>query len=224
MPWSASGFQQYIDRFQSGLEKQDHPLYVLGNHDVPRFSSSVGPQAARTGAMLLTTLPGISVLYYGDEVGMENITVSEEERRDFQGRDQSRSPMQWANEPNAGFSDAEPWLPVADNYETKNVETQLGDPGSLLSLYKDLIQLRRRIPALTEGSYGEGIRSDHKDVLSFTRCHQEEKYLIILNFGGEEVPINEELDKAELVISTDPHRQALTDNTLKPYEGWLLRL
>ena len=101
------------------------PNWVLGNHDRPRVASRVGQDQARVAAMLLLTLRGTPTLYYGDEIGMHQVAIAPDQVRDpFEknvpgigvGRDGCRTPMQWDATPNAGFSTAQPWLPLADDF------------------------------------------------------------------------------------------------------------
>ena len=112
--------------------------------------------------MLLLTLRGTPTLYYGDEIGMRDVEIPPCLVRDpFErnvpgrglGRDAERTPMQWSAAPHAGFTRAEPWLPVAADYREVNVETQRGDACSMLALYRRLIALRRSEPALETGSF-----------------------------------------------------------------------
>src|ERR1044072_4436463 len=98
------------------------PNWVLGNHDRPRLATRIGADQARVAAMLLMTLRGTPTLYYGDELGMQQAVIPPEQVQDlFEknvpgigiGRVGGRTPMQWENTKSAGFSDADPWLPVA---------------------------------------------------------------------------------------------------------------
>ncbi len=224
MEWSATEFQNFVDEFQSGLRSHDHPLYVLSNHDLPRLASAIGSEAARTAAVLLLTLPGVALLYYGEELGMENISVTAEEAQDFRGRDRSRSPMQWSDEPYAGFSSVKPWLPVSKNYPVKNVKAEKQDERSLWWLHKRLIQLRNTEPALKHGSYNPGSRVEHPDIMSYTRCSGNDTYLVILNFKGEQIYTDSLPKEAQIVLSSNSDRENSLDNLLLPHEGLILKI
>jgi alpha-glucosidase len=113
--------------------------WVLSNHDFPRLVSRWGEEMARVAAMLLLTLPGGAFIYQGDEIGMVD-GPGGERAYDRVGRDAYRHPMQWT--PEGGFTTGTPWLPMV-NPQSCNVEGQSGDPGSMLSLYRSLISLRR---------------------------------------------------------------------------------
>jgi alpha-glucosidase len=131
------------------------PVWMASNHDVGRFPSrwcGGDDQQARLALLLLATLPGAVVLYYGDEIGMVDVAVPPELARDEMtqatdrprtDRDRGRTPMQWDSSPLAGFTTAaRPWLPVGDA-AARNVAGQRADPGSTLNLCRDLLALRR---------------------------------------------------------------------------------
>jgi alpha-glucosidase len=131
------------------------PVWMASNHDVGRFPSRWADgdeQRARLALLLLTTLPGAVVLYYGDEIGMLDVAVPPELQRDEMtlgevssrgNRDRGRTPMQWDPSALGGFTTAaRPWLPVGDA-AARNVADQRADPGSMLSLCRDLLALRR---------------------------------------------------------------------------------
>ena len=111
--------------------------------------------------MLLLTLRGTPTLYQGDEIGIGKVDIPPDRVRDPQdlrqpgmglGRDRSRTPMAWDATPNAGFSTAEPWLPLHPDWRTRNVAAQEADPASMLWLYRRLLAARRASPALSLGS------------------------------------------------------------------------
>jgi alpha-glucosidase len=115
--------------------------WVLSNHDFPRLASRVGPAHARDAAELLLMLPGTAFVYQGDEIGLTD-GPGADPPFDRAGRDVYRHPMQWDASPAGGFTTGTPWLTPVDPGE-RNVETQRGDPGSLLEHYRRLIAERR---------------------------------------------------------------------------------
>jgi alpha-glucosidase len=140
--------------------------------------------------MLLMTLPGTPIFFAGDEIGMPNAEVPPERVRDpFEilvpghglNRDPERAPLRWDDGPQAGFTDGEPWLPLGDHVAERNVATQRADPRSLLWLYRRLLDLRRREPALVAGSYAP-LRSQ-VEVLLFERRLGARRLLVALNLG-----------------------------------------
>ena len=163
--WSARSIEKLIADYEGALPAGAWPNWVLGNHDRPRVASRVGREQARVAAMLLLTLRGTPTLYYGDEIGMHQVAIAPDQVRDpFEknvpgigvGRDGCRTPMQWDATAGAGFSTAKPWLPLADDYTHENVANLDADASSILSLYKALIALRRKLPQLVTGAYRAG--------------------------------------------------------------------
>jgi alpha-glucosidase len=151
-PWDAESVRAAIEA-ASGVDV----AWVLSNHDFPRLTDRVGPENVRAAAMLALTLPGPVFVYQGDEIGMAN-GPQPDPPQDRAGRDPFRSPMCWdATSPGGGFSDAEPWLPLACP-PGGGVAQQEGDPGSLLQLYRDLVALRHRLSGPVELlDAGEGV-------------------------------------------------------------------
>ncbi len=189
--WRAETIVRLIGEYEKALPKGGWPNWVLGNHDWPRIAGRVGPEQARTAAMLLLTLRGTPTIYYGDEIGMPQAEIPFERVRDrFErvapgqglGRDGSRTPMQWDDSKYAGFSEAEPWLPLADAPGDLNVADQRADPTSVYQLYRQLIVLRRSRNALLTGSYFPLLSQD--DLLLFGRRCEDESLLVALNLGG----------------------------------------
>ena len=159
--WNARELDETIRRYDAALPPGAQPNWVLGNHDNPRLASRIGgARAARAAAVLLLTLRGTPTLYYGEELGLTDIEVPpgrEQDPRAFTepgfGRDGERAPMPWSAEPGAGFSVAEPWLPLPADWPADNVEAQARDPDSMLGLYRRLLALRRAEPALHAGRF-----------------------------------------------------------------------
>jgi alpha-glucosidase len=192
VPWAAAPLAAAIDKYEGSLGERDWPNWVLGNHDQPRVASRIGAEQARVAALLLLSLRGTPTLYYGDELGMYNGSISGAQSRDPQernepgqgfGRDPERTPMRWDESPGAGFTRGEPWLPFADP-PSANVSAQRADPRSMLSLYRQLLELRQRTPALHSGLY-RPLWSHHDNTLGFLRESGAERYLIALNLSGE---------------------------------------
>jgi alpha-glucosidase len=130
--------------------------------------------------------------------------------------------MQWNAGLNAGFSEADPdslWLPVAENYTSINVESELSDPHSHLSLYRWLLQLRRESEALQHGSY-RSLESGSDDVFLYERKCENETLLIALNFSGEARPLPGITGEVLLSTCVDETQEI----RLRPHEGLLIRL
>jgi alpha-glucosidase len=225
-PWDAPTYRGFIDLFQEALLPGQPPIYNMGNHDKSRLATRIGRDAARTAAMLLLTLPGIPFIYYGDEIGMLDTKMPPSQFKDpfakeGASRDPERTPMQWNHGKNAGFTDGEPWLPVADDHKNINVETEVKDPKSYLNLYKALLKLRVGSDALKHGSYrslnlGTG-------VFGFVREFDLERYTILLNFSDEEKIISSRAIKGRVILTSmmdyeePPHKKG--ELLLRPHEG-----
>jgi alpha-glucosidase len=214
--WSARSIEMIVADYEKALPAGAWPNWVLGNHDRPRVASRVGSAQARVAAMLLLTLRGTPTLYYGDEIGMRQVAIAPDQVRDpFEknvpgigvGRDGCRTPMQWNATPYAGFSTSAPWLPLSDDFARENVVSLDADARSILSLYRALIDLRKRLPQLMSGDYlpiaAEG------DLLLYRRQSEAGVVVIALNLGAEPVSIASEtigLD-GEILLSTLLDRQ-----------------
>jgi len=174
------------------------PLFFLDNHDNPRSATRYGDHKndgaiAKLLAALLLTPRCSALLYYGQEIGMENNDPKlREDVRDpigrvgwprEKGRDGERTPMQWNGDTNAGFSTARTtWLPVAPGYRARNAAAETRDPGSLLNFYKALIHLRKTEAALQSGDFALLNETD-KNVLAFARRAKDgTTVLVALNF------------------------------------------
>jgi alpha-glucosidase len=214
-PWNARAIEKIIAEYEAALPSGAWPNWVLGNHDRPRVASRVGEAQARVAAMLLLTLRGTPTLYYGDEIGMHQVAIAPHQVRDpFEknvpgigvGRDGCRTPMQWDATPQAGFSTAQPWLPLPDDHVHENAVNLAADKQSILSLYRALIKLRKQTPALVSGAYvplaAEG------ELLLYKRQDDEGSLLIALNLGGDAVSVRSDSIGlgGEILLSTSMDR------------------
>jgi alpha-glucosidase len=218
--WKAAGVAGLVEEYEAALPQGGWPNWVLGNHDQPRIATRIGEPQARVAAMLLLTLRGTPTMYYGDEIGLQNVPVPPERVQDpweknepglGLGRDPYRSPMQWSVGRNAGFSHGEPWLPLGADHEIRNVETLREEPDSILMLYRRLIALREEHLALSIGAYGLG--GVEGDVFWFKRHHADTRFIIVLNFGheanavhlrgGARVLLSTHLDREDEAVGTE---------------------
>jgi alpha-glucosidase len=190
--WGPQSIAKLVEEYEAALPLGGWPNWVLGNHDKPRIASRVGAAQARIASMLLLTLRGTPTIYYGDEIGMQDVPIPRERIRDVVernmperglGRDRCRTPMQWDATGFAGFSEYEPWLPLPEMAKHENVQNQRHDPTSFLWLYRRLIALRRSEPALQLGSYR--MIYARADTWLFLRELDDERILVALNMGSE---------------------------------------
>jgi alpha-glucosidase len=221
MAWDAQRMRAVVDAMEAALPGFAWPNYVLGNHDRTRLATRFGGEAqARVAAMLLLTLRGTPTIYYGEEIGMEDVPIPPEKIQDPQGinlgpertRDVCRTPMQWNAGPNAGFSPAgvETWLPLAGDYATRNVAVLTNDSTSIFTLYRRLLHLRRATSALYGGSY-RPLDVGYDDVYVYLRENGSQCYLVALNFAdaprtlaipgetGGRIVLSTHLDREETV-------------------------
>ncbi len=231
LPWQALPWRRFLRRFHQALEQFSPACvssYAFGNHDKPRLTSRLGPEAARAAAVMLMTLPGMAFIYNGDEIGMVDGTIPPEYVQDPStqngiGRDPERTPLQWSAEKNAGFSTADrTWLPVNADYKTVNVETEATDPGSFLSLYRALGKLRGASPALRHGSILLH-KIDDPDVLCYSRTKDKQTYVVVINFSARTVEFDLPIAIRKQVLSSRSGTlaAATTDGRLQlqPYEA-----
>ena len=228
-PWNASELARIITQYEAALPAGAWPNWVLGNHDRPRIAARVGEAQARVASMLLLTLRGTPTIYYGDEIGLADVPIPADRVKDPRelhqpgiglGRDPVRTPMAWNESPNASFSSGEPWLPFHEDWPTRNVAAEDTDPGSMLSLYRALLRLRRAEPALSIGSIQSILGSDH--VLAYQRCHGDSRLHVLLNLSGTERRLPDGAESGVLMLSTLGNPPP--EGWLRPDEGLILRL
>ncbi len=191
-PWEARALAKLIARYEAALPPGGWPNWVLGNHDRPRVGARRGQAQARVAAMLLLTLRGTPTLYYGDELGLSDVAISAAEVQDPRelrepglalGRDPVRTPMPWDGNENAGFTTTKPWLPLNDDWPTRNVAQMAASPHSILTLYRRLLATRRARAALSIGDFA--LLDAEGDVLAYERRHGTERLIVALNLGGQ---------------------------------------
>ena len=131
-------------------------------------------------------------------------------------RDNARTPMQWDDSANAGFTTGEPWLPVHDDYQTCNAQAQANDPNSVLSSYRKLAELRRDAPALVAGDWRE-LEAESEQILAFERTCADERAVTLANFTESEVPFDPTLVNG-LTLALGTHGKN-KPGTLRPLEA-----
>jgi alpha-glucosidase len=214
--WKAGEIAHIVEEYEAALPEGGWPNWVLGNHDQKRIASRVGEREARVAAMLLLTFRGTPTLYYGDELGLEDVAIPPDRVQDpwernepdlGLGRDPVRTPMPWDGSEHAGFTTGTPWLPLNPDCATRNVAALATDPSSILTLHRRLIALRRRQAALHSGRYLPLVAAE--DVLAFERRHGEARLLVALNLGHRprQVALPADAAGARLLLSTGLDRE-----------------
>lgn len=235
LPWDARRLELAINEYEGSLPEEGWPNWVLGNHDNSRIASRVGLAQARVAAMLLLTLRGTPTMYYGDEIGMEDVDIPVSMVQDPQeknlpgkglGRDPQRTPMQWDLSKNAGFSEVEPWLPLG-NYQQVNVAAQQEASDSFFRYYQRLIRFRNNEPALQIGEYIPVYAAG--GVLSYLRTHKDKKYLAVLNLGDATESLEPDLKdwQGEVRLCTQINMEGKRMSgkiNLEPNQGLLLEV
>jgi alpha-glucosidase len=249
-PWYPAYLQQEIEKKELLTPAGASPTYFLDNHDIPRHLSRwiecslcTNPKAiAKAAATILLTVRGTPLLYYGQEVGMVNhLNIPPEKARDkavanpqsgesVPSRDGARTPMQWDDSAQAGFSfgkDVEPWLPVNENYLDVNVENKLKQDDSIFNFYKSLLRVRKNSEALQLGRWRTLIYYPYEH-LAYLRETEHEKVLILINFSYEkDLGLDEsiEIPMWEVLLSNKRKTGKIIDlpEKLQPFEVSILR-
>ena len=221
------------------FENHDQPRSV--NHFMPEGADS--KKAAKALATVLMTLRGTPFIYQGQELGMTNVSWNDMKNYDdisshgqyeialsegfkpdeamkfikYFSRDNARTPMQWNDKANAGFSPegVKTWLPVNENYKFINAETEEKDADSVLAFYKKLNELRKNHQALIFGDYQE-IFSDSEEIFAFERSLNDEKLTTVVNFSLEPVKVPNEIAERKLILTSE---KDFNKSELKPLEA-----
>ncbi len=245
LKFSAPVFREHIDAVEATGE---WPVFVIGNHDIVRSWNRYGDgqhndQVAKDMAAMFLTLRGTPILYYGDEIGMQNNDPTRrEDVKDpigrlgwpkEKGRDGERTPMQWNSEPNAGFTTGTPWNSIPETYKTYNVADELKDPNSILNWYKQLLALRRSNLALLDGDYF-GLNEKDPNVLSYLRKSATDALIVIINMSAAPQTVNFRLSKqrlnvksAKTLLTTQPSLQnnsSVAQISLEPFAVYIASL
>lgn len=199
-------------------------------------------ESAKMLAILLHGMQGTPYIYQGEELGMTNVRYEiggykdietlnlYKERRELgyaheeimksiyaRSRDNARTPMQWDDSPQAGFTEGTPWLKVNPNYPEINAAGQMKDPQSIYSCYKQLVRLRKEHPVVVDGRF-ELLARESGQIFAYTRDDGKQRLLVVCNFSGEPADsgLAEEWKSMELLLGNYPDSQG---DRLRPYEA-----
>lgn len=240
IPFDLKKFKDILVRWQEAIDwntlfwgNHDQPRVVS------RFGSTATEalrvQSAKMLATAMYLLRGTPFLYQGEEIGMTNFPfTSEEELRDVEslnllaqarkegreawawngilhkGRDNARTPMQWEDAPQAGFTTGRPWIAVNPNYHDINVRKAQADPDSILCFYRELLALRQREDALLRGSF-RLLLPDHPQLLAYERVFGSERITVCCNFSSSAAALPPEFTGSPLLQS------GIHDGRMDPY-------
>lgn len=203
-------------------------------------------KSAKMLAISLHMLQGTPYIYQGEEIGMTDPKfTSIEQYRDIEtlnayrslrnqgldedtimkvigqkSRDNSRTPVQWTDEENAGFTTGTPWIGIPDNYKEINVEAAIKDKNSIFYTYQQLIDIRHKHDIITYGDV-EPLYMDHPDLFIYKRKLDNEEWLIVANYTNDKVEIPENIDmEGELIVANND----LNGNMLEPFDAFVVNL
>ena len=198
-----------MDWVNQAKENNGYISMISGNHDCPRIATMNEGDKLRVFYMMLFTLPGVPFVYYGDEIGMKHRNLHSKDGG-YQ-RTGDRTPMQWDNSKNRGFSttDGELYLPTDD--EKCNVEEQLNDENSLLNYIRKMIKVRKQYSNLSNNN----IRFENRD--DKILVYERDDLYVIVNLSDRYLPV----DTTNLVIASS--YDALENGMLKPTSSIILR-
>ena len=234
-PWTAKHIRRVVESVEAAVPPGAWPNYVLGNHDEIRIATRLGTTETRIAAMLLLTLRGTPTLYYGDEIGILQADIPPHCQQDplgrtvpGMGRDGCRTPMQWTGAAGAGFTQptAQPWLPPSEDARTRNVDALAAAPDSLLNLYRRLLDLRHREPALRVGDY-RPLKAG-RSVFAYLRDDGRSRLAVALNLTRDVQPAGTiaASGSGRVLLSTALDREgpvALGKLKLRPHEGVIVK-
>ncbi|HMA59491.1 MAG TPA: alpha-glucosidase [Halanaerobiales bacterium] len=232
------------------LGNHDQPRIVSRFGDDEEYRE----ESAKMLATMMMTMPGTPYIFQGEEIGMTNVAFDDIGKyRDVEtinymriqtrkgrskdkvmedihrvSRDNSRTPMQWNDNLNAGFTKSTPWINVNPNYKEINVKNALKDEDSIFYHYQEMIKLRKQNPALIYGRYLP-ILEEHKQIFAYRRIFEDDEFLVVLNFFGNDVevslPAEINLDNYQLVMKNYENKNKKQNSlTLKPYESLVFKL
>ncbi len=200
-------------------------------------------ESAKMLAILLHGMQGTPYIYQGEELGMTNVQYDIEDYKDCEiinmyherlekgyskdeimksiyakGRDNARTPMQWDDSVNAGFTTGTPWIKVNDNYGKINAKSQVDDPDSIFSCYKKLVQLRKDYPVFVDGKFTL-LLEDDENIFAYSRKNEEKTMIVVCNFFDKEIPMSlaKECEGMEVLISN--YKDTSDMSVLRPYEA-----
>ena len=200
-------------------------------------------ESAKMLAILLHGMQGTPYIYQGEELGMTNVQYDIEDYKDCEiinmyherlekgyskdeimksiyakGRDNARTPMQWDDTENAGFTTGTPWIKVNDNYDKINARSQVDDPDSIFSCYRKLVQLRKDYPVFVDGKFTLLLEED-ENIFAYSRKNEEKTMIVVCNFFDKEIPmpLAKECEGMEVLISN--YKDTSDMSVLRPYEA-----
>ena len=200
-------------------------------------------ESAKMLAVLLHGLQGTPYIYQGEELGMTNVQYEIGDYRDIEtlnlyrerlekgysreeimrsihakSRDNARTPMQWNDGANAGFTEGTPWLNINPNYKEIHAKGQIGDEDSIFSCYQKLIRLRKEYPVFVDGDFQILLEND-RNIFAYTRTNADSRLLVVCNFYDTTVSYSLEEDVTDMELLISNYKDADQTGVLRPYEA-----
>ncbi|MDN6836875.1 MAG: alpha-glucosidase C-terminal domain-containing protein, partial [Lactococcus lactis] len=249
------GMKKVLARWQNDLQEQGWNALYMENHDNPRTVSLLGDDSAKSAKAIATMyllLKGTPFVYQGQEIGMTNFPFSSMEQIDAEDtcnlynaklqagypeevafeqavnwtRDHSRTPMQWDNQSNGGFTTGKPWMLVNPNTTEVNVAVERSCKDSVLAYYKQLIYLRKKDPVFLTGAF-ELLLENHPQVFAYLRKTAQQQRLVLVNLGA--TPCQIDLPKSIYTKTwqaclSNTHSIELKERLyIGPYDAWVFK-
>ena len=200
-------------------------------------------ESAKMLAILLHGMQGTPYIYQGEELGMTNVQYDIEDYKDCEiinmyherlekgyskdeimksiyakGRDNARTPMQWDDTENAGFTTGTPWIKVNDNYDKINARSQVDDPDSIFSCYRKLVQLRKDYPVFVDGKFTLLLEED-ENIFAYSRKNEEKTMIVVCNFFDKEIPMPLAKECGDMEVLISNYKDTSDMSVLRPYEA-----
>ena len=249
MPFSLRKLKKAYSSWQNGLENKGWNMLYIENHDHPRMVSRYGSEkfrdkSAKMLAVSYMFLKGTPFVYQGQEIGMsnwypqnpemyedvqtrwqyENVGTKKSAQKRLQrlwhgSRDSARTPVQWDNTENAGFTTGTPWFYVNENYKEVNVAAQENKEDSILNFYRKAIRLRKELSCVRDGNYQE-YGKHSASIYTYSREDDKQKILVVCSFSEKEenwkVPKGFDLSKGKVILNNYGDTRS---TMLKPFEA-----
>ena len=200
-------------------------------------------ESAKMLAMLLHGMQGTPYIYQGEELGMTNVQYTIEEYQDIEtqnlyreriekgyakeeimrsiyakSRDNARTPMQWSDEEQAGFTTGKPWMRINPNYKEINAQAQVEDKNSIFHCYKTLVEFRKKYPVFVDGSFEMLLEKD-ENIFAYTRDNADSQLLVVCNFYGKTIACPNELQKNAMELILCNYEDISNPAKLRPFEA-----
>ncbi len=200
-------------------------------------------ESAKMLAMLLHGMQGTPYIYQGEELGMTNVQYTIEEYQDIEtqnlyreriekgyakeeimrsiyakSRDNARTPMQWSDGEQAGFTTGKPWMKINPNYKEINAQAQIEDKNSIFHCYKKLVEFRKKYPVFVDGSFEMLLEKD-ENIFAYTRDNADSQLLVVCNFYGKTIACPNELQKNAMELILCNYEDISNPAKLRPFEA-----